>query len=53
MKVRLHDRFLGYLAAVVGIAAATAMCGLLRSHINEMTVALAMLLIVLLASAVW
>lgn len=53
MKARLQDRLVGYLAAVLGIAAVTAICALLRSHINEMTVALAMLLVVLLVAAVW
>ena len=53
MKARLQDRRLGYLAATVGIAAVTAICALLRSQINEMTVALAMLLVVLFVSAVW
>ena len=35
------------------MVAVTATCALLRSHINEMTVALAMLLMVLLIAAVW
>ena len=43
----------GYLAAILGIAAVTAICCLLRSHINEMTVALAMLLVVLVVASVW
>lgn len=49
----LQNRGLGYLAAILGIAAVTAICALLRSHINEMTVALAMLLVVLFVAAVW
>ncbi|HUJ49239.1 MAG TPA: PAS domain S-box protein [Bryobacteraceae bacterium] len=49
----LPKRGLGYLAAAVGIAAVTAICWLLRSHINEMTVALAMLLVVLLVASAW
>ncbi|MBZ5607276.1 MAG: PAS domain S-box protein [Acidobacteriia bacterium] len=49
----LQNRVLGYLAAILGIGAVTAACALLRSHINEMTVALAMLLVVLLVAAVW
>ncbi|MGA2881091.1 MAG: SpoIIE family protein phosphatase [Bryobacteraceae bacterium] len=53
MKPRLHSRLVGYLAAVAGITTVTAICALLRSHINEMTVALAMLLVVLLVAAVW
>jgi PAS domain S-box-containing protein len=54
MKVRLtEERVGGYLAAVGGMAAVTAVCALFRSQINEMTVALAMLLVVLFAAAVW
>jgi PAS domain S-box-containing protein len=53
MKPRLHSRLAGHLAAVAGIVTVTAICALLRSHINEMTVALAMLLVVLLVAAVW
>ena len=49
----LQTRGLGYLAAAVGIAAVTVVCALLRSHINEMTVALAMLLMVLFVAVVW
>ena len=49
----LQKRVLGYLAAILGIAAVTAICALLRSHINEMTVALAMLLVVLFVAAAW
>jgi len=48
-----QDRSLGFLAAILGIAAVTGMCALLRSHINEMTVALAMLLVVLFVAVVW
>lgn len=43
----------GYVAAVIGIAAVTAICAALRRHINEMTVALAMLLVVLFIASVW
>jgi PAS domain S-box-containing protein len=43
----------GYLAGVFGIAAVTAICVVLRSHVNEMTVALAMLLVVLFVAAAW
>ena len=53
MARMLQNRVLGYLAAILGIGAVTAACALLRSHINEMTVALAMLLVVLLVAAVW
>ncbi len=49
----LQNRSFGYLAAVLGMGAATAICALLRSHINEMAVALAMLLVVLFISAAW
>jgi PAS domain S-box-containing protein len=53
MNARLQNRSVGYLAAILGVAVITALCVLLRRHVNEMTVALAMLLIVLLVSAVW
>ena len=53
MARMLQSRGLGYLAAILGIAAVTAICALLRSHINEMTVALAMLLVVLFIAAAW
>ena len=53
MKTRVQDRVIGYAAAAVGIALVTAICALLRSHINEMTVSLAMLLVVLLVAAQW
>ena len=53
MARMLQSRGLGYLAAILGIAAVTAICALLRSHINEMTVALAMLLVVLFVAVVW
>jgi two-component system sensor histidine kinase KdpD len=49
----LQSRGLGYLAAILGIAAVTAICALLRSEINEMTVALAMLLTVLFIAMAW
>ena len=49
----LQKRVLSYLAAILGIAAVTAICLLLRSHINEMTVALAMLLVVLFVATAW
>ena len=53
MARMLQTRGLGYLAAVLGIGGVTATCALLRSHINEMTVALAMLLVVLFVAVVW
>jgi len=49
----LPSRSVGYMAAILGIAGVTAICALLRSHINEMTVALAMLLMVLFVASVW
>jgi PAS domain S-box-containing protein len=49
----LQNRSFGYLIAILGIGAVTAICALLRSHINEMTVALAMLLVVLFISTAW
>lgn len=49
----LQNRGLGYLASILGISAVTGICGLLRSHINEMTVALAMLLVVLFIATAW
>ena len=48
-----QSRSAGYIAAPIGIAAVTAACALLRSHINEMTVALAMLLVVLFVASAW
>lgn len=49
----LPSNAMGYFAGLGGIAAVTGMCALLRSHINEMTVALAMLLVVLFVAARW
>jgi PAS domain S-box-containing protein len=49
----LQNRSFGYLVAILGMGAVTAICALLRSHINEMTVALAMLLVVLFISTAW
>ncbi len=53
MSKVFQNRSAGYLAGVLGIASVTAICALLRSHINEMTVALAMLLAVLFIASVW
>lgn len=53
MSLRLRDPAAGHLAALVGMAGITAAGCALRSHINEMTVALAMLLVVLSVAAVW
>jgi phosphoserine phosphatase RsbU/P len=49
----IQSRGLGYPVGIAGIAAVTALCALLRSDINEMTVALAMLLVVLFVAAGW
>lgn len=43
----------GYIAGGAGMVLVTAVCALLREHINEMTVALSMLLVTLFVSAVW
>lgn len=48
-----RGRGAGYVAAVLGIAGVTVICALLRAHINEMTVALAMLLVVLFVASTW
>ena len=48
-----QSRAAGYVAAILGIAIVTAICALLRSHINEMSVALAMLLVVLFVASTW
>jgi len=48
-----QSRAAGYVAAILGIAIVTAICALLRSHINEMSVALAMLLVVLFVASAW
>jgi len=53
MSSLLRNRTAGYAAAVLGIAGVTAICALLRTQINEMTVALAMLLVVLLVATGW
>jgi PAS domain S-box-containing protein len=47
------SRVAGYLAGIVGIAAVTSVCALLRGYVNEMTVALAMLLVVLFVATGW
>jgi PAS domain S-box-containing protein len=48
-----RGRGAGYVAAVLGIAGVTVISALLRAHINEMTVALAMLLVVLFVASAW
>jgi sigma-B regulation protein RsbU (phosphoserine phosphatase) len=49
----LKSKVFGYLTAVLGIAAVTALCMVFRAHLNFMTVALAMMLVVLLVAAGW
>jgi len=53
MVSMFRNRSIGYVVAVVGIGAVAAICALLRDHINEMTVALGMLLMVLFIAAGW
>ena len=48
-----QNRVAGYLAAVLGIAAVTAICAPFHDHLNHMTVALALLLVVLFVATVW
>ena len=48
-----HKRLLGYIAAVVVIAAATGALKALGSHINPTTVALTFLLIILFVATAW
>jgi len=43
----LRDRAAGYFLAILGVAAATAICVALRPHVNPITAALAYLLVVL------
>ncbi len=49
----LRSKVAGYLTAVVGVIAMTAVCTALRAHVNGMTVALGMLLVVLFVAAAW
>src|ERR1019366_2237751 len=49
----LQSRGPGYVAATLSVTAVTAVCTLLRTHINEMTVALAMLLVVFFVAVMW
>ena len=54
MPKRLTEsKVAGYLFAFMGIAVVTAVCVLLRQHINDTTVALAMLLTVLFTAIFW
>ena len=49
----LKNRIAGYVVALIGVGLVTAICIALRSHINEMTVALALLLVVLFVASAW
>src|SRR6266704_2614708 len=53
MASRLQSRAAGYSATLLGLAVVTGVCASLRGQINEMTVALAMLLVVLFVAAIW
>ena len=53
LKTFVHKQFLGYVVAVVVIAAATAVLKVFGSHINPTTVALALLLVVLFVATAW
>lgn len=53
MKPLAHKQLLGYIVAVVVIAAATAVLKVFSGHINPTTVALAFLLIVLFVATAW
>jgi len=52
-KAAVRKQFLGYIVAVIVIAAATAVLNVFGGHINPTTVALAFLLIVLFVAAAW
>ncbi len=49
----VQNERLGYVAGLMGVAAVTAVCMMLRARINNQTVSLAMLLVVLFVAAVW
>ena len=53
LKALAHKRLLGYVAAVVVIAAATAALKALGSQVNPTTVALTFLLIILFLATAW
>jgi len=54
MPARISEsKVAGYLFALLGIAAVTTVCVALRQHINDTTVALAMLLTVLFVALLW
>lgn len=53
LKTLVHKQLLGYIVAVVVIAAATAVLKVFGSHVNSTTVALAFLLIVLFVATAW
>lgn len=49
----MHAGIVAYLSAVLGIAAVTALCAPLAGKVNNTTVALAMLLVVLFVASTW
>jgi K+-sensing histidine kinase KdpD len=49
----VRKKFLGYIVAVIVIAAATAVLRIFGDHINPTTVALAFLLIVVFLATAW
>ena len=53
MSSILRSKIAGYAAAALGIAAVTSVCALIRTHINDLTVSLAMLLVVLFIATAW
>jgi K+-sensing histidine kinase KdpD len=53
LKALAHKQFLGYIVAVIVIAAATAVLKIFGGHVNPTTVALAFLLIVLFVATAW
>jgi two-component system sensor histidine kinase KdpD len=53
LKILAHQQLLGYVVAVVVIAAATAVLKVFGSHINPTTVAVALLLVVLFVATAW
>src|ERR1700704_1840999 len=53
LKNLVHKPLLGYVAAVVVIAAATAVLKVFAGHVNPTTVALVLLLLVLFVATAW
>ena len=52
-RIVLDARIVAYLSAALGIAAVTAVCAPFAGQVNNTTVALAMLLVVLFVATVW